>query len=106
MKGNPYIFPGAQAGKPLSNMAMLNLLKGMDANGYTVHGFRSAFFDWAGDVADVAEEIAEHALAHQIRNKVTAAYRRKTAVKKRVKLMEDWATYCGSPVVDLVEDAA
>jgi integrase len=31
----------------LSNMAMLELLKGKLGNGYTVHGFRSSFRDWA-----------------------------------------------------------
>src|SRR5262249_36511323 len=36
-------------GRPLSNMAMSELLKGMDPNGYTVHGFRSSFSDWARD---------------------------------------------------------
>ena len=36
-------------GKPLSNMALLELLRGMAGNGYTVHGFRSAFSDWARD---------------------------------------------------------
>ena len=32
-----FVFPGAKEGQPLSNMAMLELLKGMDGNGYTVH---------------------------------------------------------------------
>jgi integrase len=44
-----YVFPGARAKAPLSNMAMLELLRGMDGNGFTVHGFRSTFRDWAGD---------------------------------------------------------
>jgi integrase len=43
-----YVFPGAKAKAPLSNMAMLELLRGMDGNGSTVHGFRSTFRDWAG----------------------------------------------------------
>jgi hypothetical protein len=34
--------------------------------GYTVHGFRSSFRDWCGDVADVPREIAEAALAHVV----------------------------------------
>ena len=32
---------------PLSNMAMLQMLRGAAGNGYVVHGFRSAFRDWA-----------------------------------------------------------
>ena len=47
-----YVFPGAVEGKPLSDMALMQLLRGMDANGYKVHGFRSAFRDWAGDETD------------------------------------------------------
>jgi integrase len=42
-----YVFPGAKAKAPLSNMAMLELLRGMESNDYTVHGFRSTFRDWA-----------------------------------------------------------
>jgi integrase len=41
-----YIFPGAKVKAPLSNMAMLELLRGMRGNGLTVHGFRSSFRDW------------------------------------------------------------
>src|SRR5262249_37146845 len=48
-KDSDFVFPGFNKGKPLSNMAMLELLRGMAANGYTVHGFRSTFRDWAGD---------------------------------------------------------
>ena len=39
----PFVFPGAKEGKALSNMALLQLLRGMDGNGYVVHGFRSSF---------------------------------------------------------------
>jgi integrase len=42
-----YLFSGATEGKPLSNMAMLMLLRDLRAHGYTVHGFRSAFSTWA-----------------------------------------------------------
>jgi integrase len=85
-----YVFAGAREGKPLSNMAMRELLKGMDANGYTPHGFRSAFRDWAGDVSTFDREVIEHALAHNLPSKVEAAY----ALQKRAKLMQAWAGYC------------
>ena len=76
-----YIFPGAVEGKPLSDMALMQLLRGMDANGYTVHGFRSTFRDWAGDVTNFDREVIEHALAHELPDKVEAAYRRGTALQ-------------------------
>ena len=92
-----YVFPGAKAKAPLSNMAMLELLRGMSANGYSVHGFRSTFRDWAGDRTHYAREVIEHALAHQIKDKAEAAYRRSDALEKRRRLMEEWAKYCSSP---------
>jgi integrase len=92
-----YVFPGAKAKGPLSNMAMLELLRGMDGNGFTVHGFRSTFRDWAGDRTNFARDVMEHALAHQIKDKAEASYRRSAALDKRRQLMEAWAKYCSSP---------
>ena len=94
-----YVFPGSKAKTPLSNMAMLELLRGMSSNGYSVHGFRSSFRDWAGDRTHYAREVIEHALAHQIKDKAEAAYRRSNALEKRRRLMEEWAKYCSSPAV-------
>ena len=81
---------------PLSNMAMLELLKGVAGNGYTTHGFRSSFRDWAGDHTNYSREVVEQALAHTIQNKVEAAYRRGDALQKRRHLMDDWARFCGA----------
>ena len=98
-----YIFPGAVEGKPLTDMALMQLLRGMDANGYKVHGFRSAFRDWAGDIGHFDREVIEHALAHQLPDKVEAAYRRGTALNKRALLMQAWANYCeGAELADNV----
>lgn len=90
--GNPYVFPGARRGKPLSNMAMLEKLR--DARpGFTVHGFRSSFRDWAAETTNHDNNIVEQALAHTISNKVEAAYRRGTMLEKRRILMQEWADY-------------
>jgi integrase len=97
-RGSPHVFPGGKAGQPLSNMAMLELLRGLGGNGFTVHGFRSTFRDWAGDRTNFAREVIEHAMSHQIKDKAEASYRRSTALDKRRQLMETWATYCASPV--------
>ncbi len=92
-----YVFPGAKAKAPLSNMAMLELLKGMRGDeGLTVHGFRSTFRDWAGDRSSFAREVIEHAMSHQIKDKAEASYRRSTALEKRRRLMEEWAKYGAS----------
>lgn len=91
--GEPFIFPGASADKPLSNMAFLMAVRRMNLS-VTVHGFRSAFRDWASEQTSFPHEICEMALAHTIRNKVEAAYRRGDLLEKRRKLMETWAAYC------------
>lgn len=89
------IFPGAKEGRPMSNMAMDMVLRRM-SKPVTVHGFRSTFRDWAGDMTDHPREVVEHALAHNVGNAVELAYRRGNALEKRRRLMEDWAEYLGS----------
>lgn len=92
-QGNKYVFPGAKRGKPLSNMAMLEVLRGMKGHGWTVHGFRSSFRDWITDVTLHSSEIAEASLAHTIGNKTEAAYRRGEAFERRAILMQHWCDY-------------
>lgn len=60
----------------------------------TVHGFRSSFRDWAGNVSSFPREVTETALAHVIGDNAEQAYRRSDALEKRRKLMEAWAAYC------------
>jgi integrase len=95
-RGNQFIFIGASAGKPLSNMAMLELLRGMRP-GYVPHGFRSTFRDWAAETTNFQNHVVEAALAHVVSDKVEAAYRRGDLFEKRRKLMEAWAAYCARP---------
>lgn len=92
-----YLFPGGVAGQPLSNMAMLELLKRMGRDGLTVHGFRSTFKDWASECTTYQNELTEMALAHAIGSKVEAAYRRGDLFEKRRQLMADWSKYCDAP---------
>ena len=97
-----YLFPGSRAGKPLSNMTLLKLMrdmgfgKGSQKGDYVPHGFRSTFRDWAGEVSSYPRDIAEMALAHAIENKVEAAYRRGDLLEKRTRMMQDWADYIAS----------
>lgn len=97
MKGNPHVFPGNKRGKPLSGMAMTMLLRRMDCGQITVHGFRSAFRDWASEQTSFPHETCEHALAHRISDKAQAAYRRGDQFEKRRALMAAWAAYCDAP---------
>lgn len=95
VKGNPYVFPGAQEGKPLSNMAMLELVRGIRPGaGLTVHGFRSTFRDWAAEQTAYPNEMVEMALAHIVSDKTEAAYRRGDMLDRRRRLMKDWADFC------------
>ena len=52
--GNPFLFIGARGGVGISNMAMLQLLRGMRGDGMTVHGFRAAFKTWCDETQHVA----------------------------------------------------
>jgi integrase len=92
-KTGDFVFPGSDGKRQLSIMAMDMLLRRMDVD-VTVHGFRSAFRDWAGNETDFAREIAEAALSHVIGDKAEQAYRRGDALEKRRALMDAWAAFC------------
>lgn len=99
-QGN-YLFPGGKEGAGLSSAAMSELLKGM---GYspdcaTVHGFRSTFKDWAGDLTSYPNEMSEISMAHTIDDKVEAAYRRSDMLERRRRMMADWASYCDGQAI-------
>jgi integrase len=79
-----------KAGKPISDMSMTALLRRMEYDNITVHGFRSTFRDWAGETTSFPREVIEAALAHGIKNKAEAAYARSDLFDKRRDLMEAW----------------
>lgn len=89
-----HVFPGQRSGKPLSCMAMTQVLRRMGRGDLTAHGFRSTFRDWAGNKTSFPREVAEAALAHVIGDKVEQAYRRSDALEKRRKLIAAWARHC------------
>jgi integrase len=112
MRGkSAYLFPGANAGDPLSNMAMAKVIERMNEQSakagrpkwvdpkqknkeITVHGFRSTFSDWRGDCTEFPREVAEAALAHEVGDKAEQAYRRGDALDRRRRMMDAWAAYC------------
>ncbi|MFM0286411.1 tyrosine-type recombinase/integrase [Paraburkholderia megapolitana] len=91
--GDGFVFEGMKYHKPLSNMAMLSLLKRMGHGDLTTHGFRSTFRDWVAECTVFPNEVAEMALAHAIRDKTESAYRRGDLLEKRRELMQAWANY-------------
>lgn len=88
------VFPGQAEAKPLSNMSMEMRLRRMKVDHYTVHGFRSSFRDWVGEVTDFLREIAEFALAHIVGSATERSYRRGNSFEKRRDLMNAWAAFC------------
>ncbi len=81
-----------RGGEPLAEGVLRHLLR---RNGIAAvpHGFRSSFRDWAAEETDHPREVVEAALAHVVKNKVEAAYRRTDLFERRRVLMEDWARY-------------
>jgi integrase len=102
-----HLFPGLRPGKPLSNMAMLGLLKDMnrDESGkprwvdpksdrpITPHGLRATFRTW-GEDAGFPRDLLEESLGHQVGTAVERAYRRTDSFDRRRAIMDAWAKFC------------
>jgi len=108
IEGNNYLFPGDRDKKPLSDMTLTAITRRMNetegdappkwidpTNGAQIvpHGFRSTFRDWAAEVGHYPREMAEHALAHSLPDRVEAAYHRGTMLERRAPMMQRWADY-------------
>ena len=94
-----FVFSGWKAGTGLSDGALLALMKKIAFGPYTPHGFRSTFRDWAAEEAyEFSNETVELALAHTIKNKAEAAYRRGDQLERRRELMAAWANYIDQQV--------
>jgi integrase len=92
-RAGEFVFMGAKPGRPLSNMALLMLLERMGRSDLAVHDFRSTFRDWAAERTNFPREVAEHALAHSLPDKVEAAYQRGDLFEKRRQMMDVWSRY-------------
>ncbi len=68
----------------------------------TDHGFRSSFRDWASEKTHFPNEVCEQALAHAVRDKTEAAYKRSDLFKKRTALMDAWAMFAASKYADVI----
>lgn len=89
------VFPGLR-GNPMSDATMAKALReaGISKEVGTVHGMRSAFRDWVSEETSFPGDVAEAALAHTIKNKVEAAYRRGKLLAKRREMMAAWERHC------------
>ena len=66
--------------------------------GFTLHGFRSTFRDWAAEQTDTPVEIVEHALAHLEGSATIRSYRRTDYFEKCRRLMDAWGGYVAGAV--------
>lgn len=96
MAGTDMVFPAPRTGGTLSDMTLAQIMRRMDAPGVP-HGMRSTFRDWAAERTNYPRDIAEAALAHTIENKAERAYKRSDVLKKRARMMQDWANFIAKP---------
>ena len=94
VKSGPFVFPGKKLNGPLSDDVLRALMRWLNAQSATPHGFRSSFRDWVGERTSYSSELAEHALAHRVGDVVEQAYRRGDALERRREMMEAWAAHC------------
>lgn len=95
LSAGEFVFAGRSADGPLSNTVFLMLLRRLDID-VTIHGFRSSFRDWAAERTNFPREVCELSLAHAIRDKSEAAYRRGDLLEKRSELGDTWAAFVTS----------
>jgi integrase len=86
-----YVFPGARDKRPLSNMAMVMVMRKLGSD-LTVHGFRTTFRSWTAEKTNHQNHIAEMALAHKTKG-IEGVYQRGDLLEKRRALMADWEKY-------------
>jgi len=99
--GSDIIFPSPK-GKPLSDMAFSQLMRGMRercelAVEAVPHGFRSTFRDWAAEQTAYPDEIRKAASGHTVGDSVKEAYQRTDLLEKRRNLMNEWAIFLEQP---------
>jgi integrase len=95
MRTGDNVFPNMSGKGHISETAVRNLMSRMGMETWTMHGFRSAFRDWAGEKTAFPRDVAEMAIAHVVGDQTERAYRRGDALEKRRELVQAWADYCG-----------
>jgi len=86
-------FPGAKEGRPLSDMSLTKIMR-LAGRTETVHGFRSAFRDFAAErMPTIPAMVAEMALAHRVGTATEQAYLRSDMRDMRRALMDAWGRF-------------
>lgn len=89
-----YVFPGMKRDSHLNPESLRKYLQhDMKKPQFTVHGFRSSFRDWAGETTNFPRDVAEGALAHSLKDKTEAAYKRGDLLRKRRRMLNVWDDY-------------
>jgi integrase len=101
--GTDLVFIGPQRGKPISDTALISVMRRMGLTAVP-HGFRSSFATWASEQTNFANAVREMALAHSVGSAVEKSYQRSDLFVKRRKLAEAWAAFCLSPPVEQAGD--
>lgn len=97
------IFPGPK-GKALSDMTMTKSLRAAGRS-ETVHGFRSAFRDWAAEkMPTIPAMVAEMALAHKVGTATEQAYLRSDLRDMRSALMDAWGRFVAPALAGVADN--
>ena len=96
------VFEGASSGRPVALVTLNKILRAATSSDVVVHGLRSSFRDWASERTNFANEVCEMALAHTIKSKVEAAYRRGDLFEKRRQLMASWADFAAGASANVI----
>ena len=98
-----FVFQGRDRGQPMSNMAMLELLKDMGRSNITVHGFRSTFRTWCDEETNFSNQAVEFCIAHIPGDEAEKAYRRRSMLAKRKQIMKAWAAFATKPIAKIID---
>jgi integrase len=98
VEGNPLVFAGETAGKPIGVNAMIRIMRKLRP-GVTVHGLRACFKGWAESNPAFRFEAIEMTLAHKVGSAVERAYRRDALPQERKVILDAWAAYLSRPPV-------
>ena len=98
---SPYIFP-SPTGKPLSDMALSEIMRGMLQRGEikqkaVPHGFRSTFRTWLAEQTRYPDEIRKAANGHKVSDAIVKTYERTDFFDKRRQLMNEWSKFLDQP---------
>lgn len=100
---SPYLFP-SPTGKPLSDMALSEIMRGMLERGEidqkaVPHGFRSTFRTWLAEQTRYPDEIRKAANGHKVSDAIVKTYERTDFFDKRRELMNEWSLFLDQPSI-------